>query len=117
MTYRGEPSGSPPCGRCREEPLQDWTLDPASSPAARPCPAQASLAGRAPRCCLFLAFKKLPALERGAPVLRINPAPNQVDRRAAHGPAGSPVPVTLVTARLSTTDSVKKKQPKRKLWH
>lgn len=88
------------CGEVSGRKPADWTLDRASTPVAR----------RAPRCCLFLAFKKLPALERGAPVPQNKPGPRPGGLNGSSRPGGFPAP-SLVTS-LSTTDSAKEKQPK-----
>lgn len=79
------------CGEVSGRKPADWTLDRASTPAARPCPAQA---GQAPRCCLFLAFKKLPALERGALVPQNKPGPQtrRTERQLTARGVPSPLP-------------------------
>lgn len=72
------------CGEVSGRKPADWTLDRASTPAAR----------RAPRCCLFLAFKKLPALERGAPVPQNKPGPQtrRTERQLTARGVPSPLP-------------------------
>lgn len=72
------------CGEVSGRKPADWTLDRASTPAAR----------RAPRCCLFLAFKKLPALERGEPVPQNKPGPQtrRTERQLTARGVPSPLP-------------------------